>query len=89
MSSEDFVCAECGEIGTYCGTFYSCECGSAFCSHKCAKAAGLGELNDEGEESCSYCRGENFTEEDILEYALKKLKTNRSQIIEEMARKED
>jgi len=87
MGSEQFVCDGCGDaeevIG--CESWYCNKCGKSWCSQECADEDGLERDEDNyGNDSCKYCRKEKFTDDQILKYALKKLKTTKAKIVKEM-----
>ena len=89
MGIDYYVCDVCGETFPDCGEYYTCECGRLYCSEECATSDEVEDYPDDVDgdynfESCKYCRGEAFTDIDILNYMLKKHKTNREKIIKEM-----
>jgi len=87
----DYItCDECGVNFPDCGEFYCCEnCYRSFCG-ECKEEAGLEFDTDEDGEptrdviSCKYCRNEDFDDETLLEFALKKLNTTKEQLKEEI-----
>ena len=89
------VCDECGKAFPACAEDYrGCSCGKTFCEDcvedaKFAKNKNGGiKENKWGEPvSCKYCRGEEITDDALLEKALKLLKMSREDLIK--AKEED
>ncbi len=90
MSVDFHVCCSCG--GTfveYSGRSRYCndDCGNRWCSDDCADSDDYEErkIDSDGnrESSCAYCRGETFTENELLNFAIECLDTSREELIEE------
>jgi len=94
MGVDFLICDICHESFPDCGDFVSCDCGGRFCSSECAQIDDCvydedGEpVEDEdgdfiiGEETCVLCRGEALTDQDLIEFLLKKLSLTREQAVE-------
>jgi hypothetical protein len=86
MSVNYFVCAQCGDVGDdHSDGWNVCSCGNNYCSSECAEEAKLVE-QENGDETgiysvCGYCRGELFTDSELLKVALKKLELSRNDLV--------
>jgi hypothetical protein len=68
------VCHYCGDTFPDCGDHESCECGNHWCSFECAENEGF-VRDEEAEEkdlesSCNFCRGEDYTDSELLSFLL-------------------
>jgi hypothetical protein len=88
MGVDFLVCRNCGDTFPDCGYCVWCECGEHWCSDSCAEADGYEykeyEDDDGGiieELTCSYCRKEDFDNNVLLEFALKKLGIDRNELV--------
>ena len=85
MSVDFYPCDNCGEVFCDCGEYVKCEdCGKHWCCTECADEDGFKIEQDDEESyrtSCKYCRGEEFTDEELLDYALKLLDLNREELV--------
>lgn len=76
-------CNVCGTTFPDCGDYVYCECNRYWCSYECAQENGFTELDEddyteeewynlteEQKRSCNYCRGEEFEDFELLEFAL-------------------
>ena len=89
MSVEHFPCANCEETVCDCGEYFRCDCGRKWCSLECAEEDGYRIEKEETDRyaeitSCSYCRREEFTDEDMLKFILRKIGFNRAEITQHM-----
>jgi len=76
MGVEWYTCKRCNQIFCDCGDYVRCECGSRWCDIECAEEDGFKVEVDNEEEyttSCNYCNYEDFTDEQLLKFALDKL----------------
>ena len=79
MGAEFLSCSYCGEgFSDYDAGWTSCRCGRDWCSPECAEADGYREVN--GEQSCNYCRGEDFEDYELLNFVISALGVNREEI---------
>jgi hypothetical protein len=90
MGVDWLTCNYCGETFPDCGDYVYCEeCGTRWCSVECAEADGyVWDETSEHFETCKFCRGEDHTDEVLLEFALELLKMDREDLIEEYNIKE-
>jgi hypothetical protein len=86
MSIKYFVCSQCNEIGDdHTEGWDCCDCGNHYCSSDCAEEAKVID-QENGDETgiysmCGYCRGELFTDKELLKIALDKLGMSRKELI--------
>lgn len=92
MSVDYYVCERCGETFPDCmdGIVW-CECGNVWCCLECAYKDGYQfgvEVDEDGEEyeteegsSCKYCRGEEFYDNELLEYSLELLQMTKEELV--------
>jgi hypothetical protein len=75
MGVDWYSCNYCGDTFSDAGYFKSCECGNKWCSDECAEADGRIYSEDEEsyELSCNYCRGEDFSDYELLQYLMARL----------------
>lgn len=92
MGVDFYACSNCGDTFPDCGDFTGCECGKHWCCDKCAESQGYRWEEDgylpkgasyEQDTSCSYCRNEDYPDEDLLEFSLHKLRLTRDELIVE------
>lgn len=80
------ICKNCNDTFPDCGYYVYCEgCGNKWCSDECAEADGYRVDVDNKEEystSCNYCREEDFSDSELLRFALQLAETSRSELIE-------
>lgn len=90
MGLDLYTCDGCENNFVGGGDEVSCECGRMWCDGECAESDGFRHEEDgfkpansnwEQDTSCSYCRGENFTDSELLEYVLKAMNMDRSELI--------
>lgn len=80
MGAEFLSCSYCGEgFSDYDAGWTSCRCGRDWCSPECAEADGYREAN--GEQSCNYCRGEDFEDYELLNFVISALGVNREDLV--------
>lgn len=80
MGAEFLSCSYCGEgFSDYDAGWTSCRCGRDWCSPECAEADGYREVN--GEQSCNYCRGEDFEDYELLNFVISALGVNREDLV--------
>jgi len=99
MGQSFYTCDNCGgAFGDYWDGFEMCECGKNYCCDECAAYNGFvrydeddedstplfDEDGDEVESQCSFCRGENFTDDELLDFIYKKFSTTREEMIKLM-----
>lgn len=89
MGVDWYSCNHCGGSFPDCGDFKMCECGYRWCSYECAEADGYKHKywtdengEDWEEQSCQYCRKEEFEDSALLEHALELLNLTRSELME-------
>ncbi|ALA47887.1 hypothetical protein SUNDANCE_71 [Brevibacillus phage Sundance] len=90
MGVDFYACHKCGETFPDCGYHVGCECGNVWDSDECAKAEGF-RKEDNGftpkgtkwaqETSCKYCREEDFTDTELLEFILRSHNSSRNEVI--------
>lgn len=74
------TCNCCGRTFGDAGDHVECYgCGTFWCSNDCAESDGY----DSEDDSCEYCREENYADDILLRFALDKLSLNRDQLIKE------
>lgn len=85
MGVDFYTCDHCGESFPDCGHYVRCrgeDCGRMWCSKACAVAEGH-STDEDGEQSCSFCRDEAFTDSQLLSFVLKQtLHWTREQAVE-------
>jgi hypothetical protein len=83
MGVDWYPCEQCGETFPDCRDYSHCEgCGRVWCSEECAEKAGS-ITDDDGEiQSCSICRGEDVTDDKLLEYCLSILYLTRKECVD-------
>ena len=74
MGVDYYSCHECGDTFPDCGNYYPCDCGFSYCCEECADKETTEPENDddEGINTCKYCRNEAVTTDDILNFLCKK-----------------
>jgi len=83
MGVDWLACNYCGETFPDCGHFVRCEeCGATWCSDECANEEGYEYDEETGEQSCKWCREEDFTDSELLKEALSQLGMNREELVE-------
>lgn len=82
MGIDYYACEHCGDTFPDVGSYESCNCGRVWCDDNCAETGGL--LSDEwGEDStCKYCREEEFDDEVLLDFVLKRENISREDLIQ-------
>jgi hypothetical protein len=83
------TCNCCGDTFPDCGDYIRCKCDTKWCGKKCAESEGYKDENaekpyDEDLVSCSWCRNELFTDNELLSYALTILNLTREQLISKL-----
>lgn len=81
------TCAKCSRNFPDCGDFTVCDsCEAWFCSYECADLKDTDKYDKYNEEikNCVLCRKEFITDEQILDYLLKKFNLDKDKIIEEI-----
>ena len=87
MGVEYLTCEMCGGAFPNVREYVWCGCGKDFCSDGCAEDAdyveGYTDINTGKwvNSSCAYCRGEQYTDSQLLEYALKLLGITEEELI--------
>ena len=72
MGVDFYPCAYCGEVYADCGDYVQCDqCGKCFCSEECADARW--DEDHDSWEGCRYCRGDEATLDELLDYAIEQL----------------
>ena len=86
MGVDWYACEKCGETFPDCGDFVRCECGVKWCSDECAEEDGYKYTYDEEENieerSCKFCREEDFTDTELLEFILILDSVTRKELVE-------
>lgn len=89
MGVEYYSCKNCGEtFPDVCDFEFCYACGDRWCSKECADEDGLIE-DEDGEGTCKYCRKEDFTDSELLEYALKLIHKTKADIVAEYIAKKE
>lgn len=83
MGQDFYSCNHCGEaFGDYWDGYEMCECGKNYCSQECATENGFERYDEDFnadewyekygdvESTCQFCRGENLTDAEILQWFL-------------------
>src|SRR5699024_925903 len=87
-----YVCENCSSTFADVGDYETCDCGRVWCSEECAEKHGLlkpeildedGEFEDYDYDSftCKFCRGEDYDDEVLLEFILKREGVGREYLI--------
>lgn len=88
--STDYRTCECGETFADCadGVVF-CNCGMAWCSEECAAVDGYREevvTHEDGSEeeirSCNFCRGDDFSDKELLEFVVSALGVSRDDLVD-------
>lgn len=87
MGIDYLSCNYCGDGFPDVIDYVSCDCGNSWCSEECAKKDGYKYNKRTGDTSCKYCRKEDFTDDELLKYALKLLGKTRKELINEYKNK--
>lgn len=94
MGVDFYTCANCGYNFPDCGDYFSCECGEHFCSVKCGGKQVTEPPDDDDDEenweeitTCTLCRMESVTDEDMVHFLLERLSLTYEQAVD-MFRKE-
>lgn len=89
MGVDWIACHRCEETFPDCGSYVYCEpCGTHWCSDYCATEDGYKREKWEDEDgyeydsSCKYCRQEDFTDTQLLEYVMKNATVSREKLVE-------
>ena len=91
MGVDYYTCNRCEDTFPDCGSYTGCECGVHWCCDECADTEGYREEEDgftpegstwEQGTSCNYCRKEDFSDYQILEFAISLLSMTREGLIE-------
>lgn len=86
MSVSYFICAQCGDVGNDHSDSVYCNCDNKYCSPECAEDAKLVDQEDGDKtgiySTCGYCRGELFTDSELLKVALSELEISRAELVE-------
>lgn len=85
MGVDWYPCKSCEEVFCDCGDYTRCECGERWCSLECAEDDGYVvkvNIQDDDETSCDFCRGEDFTDTELLNYLLKSVGFTREEAVE-------
>ena len=93
MGVEFLACKNCGDTFPDCGNFVGCECGEHWCSERCAEADGY-QYEEEGfkpegqeweqDTSCNFCKGEDASDWELLNFALKLLNMDRKELVKQL-----
>lgn len=91
MGVDYYSCSNCSETFPDCGSYVQCECGEHWCSDECAEEDGF-RIEEEGftpegsrwsqETSCKYCRKEDFSDLELLNFILGYSGFSRQEVIE-------
>lgn len=82
MGVDWYSCEKCGDTFPDCGDYVRCDsCGRHWCSDECAEAEGYIRGDDEDEEGCNFCRGEDVEDSNLLRYCLEALTLTRSECV--------
>lgn len=85
MGVDFYSCKCCGSTFPDCGDFVGCDCGRRWCDLDCAETDGYEDMYDEDgdlfETSCSFCRKEDYSDDELLEYALGMLGISRYELV--------
>ena len=87
MSVKYFVCSQCNEMGDDATNGWQpCDCGNHYCSAECAEEAHVVEQVDSDRTgiyaTCGYCRGQLFTDRELLTIALVRLGMSRKELVQ-------
>lgn len=76
------VCDICKQGFPDCCEFYWCDCGKLFCCKGCAIDGGFDSIDDYDcdDTTCKYCRNESVEDEELLKFALEKLKLTKFEL---------
>lgn len=85
MGVDFFPCDYCGESICDCGSYERCNehCYRRWCDLECAKQDGH-NIDDEGWDSCNFCRKEDAEDGELLQYLLKKYGLTREEVVREL-----
>jgi hypothetical protein len=70
MGVDFFTCDHCGESICDAGDYDHCDCGKRFCSGPRDTGCGKVHENEDGSLTCSFCRREEISDYDLLQYLL-------------------
>lgn len=80
MGAEFLSCSHCGEgFSDYDAGWTSCRCGRNWCSPECAEEDGYREVD--GEQSCNFCRGDDFEDYELLNFVTSALGVSRDDLV--------
>lgn len=80
MSEAFSSCSHCGEVfSDYNEGWTCCRCGRDWCSPECAEEDGYREVN--GEQSCNFCRGDDFEDYELLEFVTSAIGVSRDDLV--------
>lgn len=80
MGIDYFSCNYCSDSFPDVIDYVSCDCGNHWCSEECAKKDKF-RRKVNGDSSCKFCRGEDFSDGELLKYSLKLLGKTRKELI--------
>lgn len=86
MGIDFLVCNECETGFPDVNDYKFCECGRDWCDEECAEKGGLRQVLDKdgydsGESDCKYCREEEFEDDVLLNFVLKREGISREDLI--------
>ena len=80
MSVDYFSCDHCGVSVCDCGDYATCEgCGREYCTPCDENEVDIQE-DDDGDQTCEYCRGAMFDESQIITWCCEKLEMTREEV---------
>ena len=85
MGVDWYTCNHCGDTFPDCGSYYTCDnCWTHWDDLKCAEADGA-QWNEEEDTivSCKFCRQEDATDSELVNYMLKHFKVTREEMVKE------
>jgi hypothetical protein len=88
MGVDFFPCDHCGESICGCGNYVRCndECHRRWCDKHCAGADGYRRYGDDDEDdgpSCDFCRREDVTDHELLQFLLGRVGLTRERAVAE------